>query len=210
VAAVRDQVVVLKSLAVSPVALVAERRSRTEPVEHCCGRFAGAPSDWLCGRLLVRRQEHPFDPGRCSSMTNVLRIRSHAELIASIPHTLGFRPESSMVCLAFGDGPTARLDLPGSPEEMHQFLGVLTDVYLHRHHASRMALVAYGEDGRACMQALASLGQALASGDPPRPEIGPVIWVNGDHWLDLLQGTRGTVDASTRTRMEPSSLYSAT
>ena len=35
-------------------------------------------------------------------MTNMLKIRSHDELISSIPHTLGFTPRG-MVCLAFGD-----------------------------------------------------------------------------------------------------------
>ena len=47
-------------------------------------------------------------------MTNVLKIRSHDDLIASIPHTLGFTPQG-MVCLAFGGGPTARLDIPSPP-----------------------------------------------------------------------------------------------
>ena len=54
-------------------------------------------------------------------MTNTLKISSHDELISSIPHTLGFTPRG-MVCLAFGDGPTARLDIPESPEEMGEFL----------------------------------------------------------------------------------------
>jgi hypothetical protein len=72
-------------------------------------------------------------------MTNVLKISSHDELISSIPHTLGFTPRG-VVCLAFGDGPTARLDLPESPEEMGGFLQVLTDVYLRRPalHVSRL------------------------------------------------------------------------
>ena len=70
-------------------------------------------------------------------MTNVLKISSHDELISSIPHTLGFTPVSSMVCLALGCGPTARLDIPESPEEMGEFLQALTDVYLHRHHPDR-------------------------------------------------------------------------
>jgi hypothetical protein len=115
-------------------------------------------------------------------MTNVLKISSHDELVSSIPHTLGFTPQG-MVCLAFGDGPTARLDIPESPEEMGEFLQALTDVYLHRHHPDRVALVAYGEDGRACVQALASLGEAL-------------------EWTDLLEGTRGTVDPGTRARID--------
>ena len=133
-------------------------------------------------------------------MTNVLRISSHDELIASIPHKMGFTPQG-MVCLAFGGGPTARLDIPGSPAEMDQFLQVLSDVYLHQHHPRRIALVAYGEDGPGCVQALAALGEALVSGDGRGPEVGPVLWVNGEQWTDVLEGTRGTVDPGAHARM---------
>src|SRR5688500_5526643 len=126
-------------------------------------------------------------------MTNVLKIGSHAELIASIPHTLGFTPQG-MVCLAFGGGPTARLDIPESPEEMVEFLQVLSDIYLHQHHPRRVALVAYGDDGSACVQALAALGEALVSGEGRGPDVGPMLWVNGEEWTDVLDGTRGTVD----------------
>jgi len=134
-------------------------------------------------------------------MTNVLKISSHEELISSIPHTLGFTPRG-MVCLAFGDGPTARLDIPESAEEMGEFLQTLADVYLHRHHPVRVALVAYGEDGRACVQALAALGEALVNSEVPGPDVGPILWVNGEEWTDLLEGTRGSVDPSTRARID--------
>ena len=100
-------------------------------------------------------------------MTNVLKISSHDELIASIPHTLGFTPQG-MVCLAFGGGPTARLDIPESPAEMEEFLQVLSDVYLHQHHPRRVALVAYGEDGPGCVQALAAFGGGTRQQRRPR------------------------------------------
>jgi hypothetical protein len=135
-------------------------------------------------------------------MTNVLKISSHDELISSIPHTLGFTPANSVVCLAFGDGPTARVDLPDSPEETGQWVQTLTDVYLHRHHPRRVALVAYGEDGRRCIEALAALGEALVRDEVGGPEVGPVLWVNGEEWTDLFQGTRGTVHPSARARID--------
>ncbi|MDP3892663.1 MAG: DUF4192 family protein [Nocardioides sp.] len=111
-------------------------------------------------------------------------------------------PAESMVCLSFGDGPTARVDLPDSPEEMGEWLQTLTDVYLHRHHPRRVAIVAYGEDGRRCVEALAALGDALVKGEVSGPDIGPVLWVNGDQWTDLLEGTQGTVDPSARARID--------
>lgn len=133
-------------------------------------------------------------------MTNVLKISSHDELIASIPHTLGFTPQG-MVCLAFGSGPTARLDIPESPEEMDEFVQVLSDVYRHQHHPRRVALVAYGEDGPGCVQALAALGEALVSGEGRGPDVGPMLWVNGEQWTDVIEGTRGNVDPGARARM---------
>jgi len=80
-------------------------------------------------------------------MTEALKISSHDELIAFIPHTLGFKPVESMVCIAIGGGPSARLDLPASRDELEPWLKTLTDVYLHTHHPARVALVAFGEDG---------------------------------------------------------------
>jgi hypothetical protein len=135
-------------------------------------------------------------------MTSSLKISSHAELIASIPHMLGFTPAESMVCLAIGDGPTTRLDLPGSPKEMGDWLRTLTDVYLNRHHPRRVALVAYGDEGRRCIEALAALGEALDRDEVRGPDVGPVLWVNGEQWTDLLEGTRGTVDPSARARID--------
>lgn len=135
-------------------------------------------------------------------MTSSLKISSRDELIASIPHTLGFTPSESMVCLSFGDGPTARLDLPESPGEMGAWLKTITDVYLHRHHPRRVALVAYGEDGRRCLEALAALGDALVRDEVRGPDVGPVLWVSGEQWTDLLEGTQGTVDPSARARID--------
>lgn len=135
-------------------------------------------------------------------MNNTLTIRSHDELIAYVPHALGFnRIESSMVCLAFGGGPTARLDLPDSPESMVPFLHQLSDVYLRRHPTRRVALIAFGEDGPACLEALAALGEALVNGDRG-PDVGPMLWVNGEEWFDVLDGTSGTVYPGTRARID--------
>ncbi|UUW92478.1 DUF4192 domain-containing protein [Pimelobacter simplex] len=135
-------------------------------------------------------------------MTGILKITSRDELIASIPHALGFAPSESMVCLSFGDGPTARIDLPDSHEDTGAWLQQLTDVYLNRHHPQRVALVAYGEDGRRCVEALAALGDALLTDGVVGPDVGPVLWVNGNQWTDLLEGTHGTVDPSARARID--------
>lgn len=130
-----------------------------------------------------------------------LAIDSPSDLIAYVPNLLGFHPESSMVCVAFGGGPTSRVDLPDSPEEMPDFLDMLCDVYLQHHPTRQVALLAFGDDSRACLEALAALGEALSS-DGRGPSIPAMLWVDGDEWLDVLDGTTGTVDPSSRLRMD--------
>lgn len=110
-------------------------------------------------------------------MNNTLKLRSHDELIAYVPHMLGFKKiESSMVCLAIGGGPSARLDLPDSPEAMGTFLHQLSDPYLRQHPTRRVALIAFGEDGRSCLEALTALGETLVNHDRG-PDVGPMLWV---------------------------------
>jgi hypothetical protein len=131
-------------------------------------------------------------------MAETLRISSHDELIAFIPHTLGFKPVESMVCIAIGGGPIARVDLPAARDEVEPWLKTFTNVYLHTHHPARVALVAFGDDGHLSVEALAALGSALSAG----PDVGPVLWVKDDQWTELLTATRGTLSPSARARMD--------
>lgn len=106
---------------------------------------------------------------------NTLTISSHDELISYVPHLLRFHPEG-MVCVPIGGGPVSRLDLPPSHKEMEPFLQTLSDVYLRRHPTQRIALLAYGDDGKACIEALSALGDRLVSGHRG-PDVGPMLWV---------------------------------
>lgn len=131
-------------------------------------------------------------------MAEVLKINSHDELIAAIPHSLGFRPDSSMVCVGVGGGPTARVDLPDTHDEMGPWLKTLTDVYLRAGGPARVALVAFDDNRQRTVGALAALAQALSGG----PEVGPVLWVRGEEWTEPVTGARGTVSASARARID--------
>lgn len=142
-------------------------------------------------RLLERVTTH---------MNDVLRVSSHDELIAFVPHALGFAPQG-MVCLAIGGGPIARVDIPELDEHLDGFIDVLTEVYLHQHRPRQIALVAYGDDESTCHRALAALHTALTRSGRG-PQVGPVLWVDGDRWNDLIAGTTGTVSSSARTRMD--------
>jgi hypothetical protein len=131
-------------------------------------------------RLLERVTTH---------MNDVLRVSSHDELIAFVPHALGFAPQG-MVCV----------DISELDEDLDGFIDVLTEVYLH-HQPRRIALLAYGDDEPTCHRALAALHAALTRGGRG-PEVGPVLWVDGDGWKDLIAGATGTVSSSARTRMD--------
>jgi hypothetical protein len=131
-------------------------------------------------------------------MAEALKISSHDELIAAVPHALGFRPVQSMVCLPIGGGPIARVDLPASDDELEPWLKTLTDVYLHKHRPARIALVAFGEDGSRTVEALAALGDALSAGI----DVGPILWVNGEEWTELLTATSGTLSPSAQARID--------
>jgi hypothetical protein len=145
----------------------------------------------------------PFKPSARAGdthMNDVLRVSSHDELIAFVPHALGFAPRG-MVCLAIGGGPIARVDIPELDEDLDGFIEVLTEVYLHHHQPRQIALVAYGDDEPTCQRALTALHTALTRGGRG-PEVGPVLWVDGDGWTDLIAGATGTVSSSARTRMD--------
>jgi len=131
-------------------------------------------------------------------VADALNITSYDELIATVPHTLGFKPVESMVCIAIGDGPTARLDLPASRDHLEPWLKTLTDVYLHTHHPTRVALVAFSKNGPRTLEALTALGDALSTG----PHVSPVLWVNGQEWIELLTATRGTLSPSAQARID--------
>ena len=139
-------------------------------------------------------------PWKVGSLMNTLTISSHDELISYVPHLLRFHPEG-MVCVPIGGGPVSRLDLPPSPRDMEPFLQTLSDVYLRRHPTQRIALLAYGDDGKACIEALSALGDRLVS-DHRGPDVGPMLWVDGEQWFDVLDGTSGTVDPAARARMD--------
>lgn len=73
--------------------------------------------------------------------------RSPIDLVAVVPHLLGFHPEESVVLLTFGAGEVfhARVDLPVDEDQQVAVAQMLTDVVL-RHRVPRVALVLYTDD----------------------------------------------------------------
>ena len=122
-------------------------------------------------------------------MDDAVTVTSPGELVALVPHLLGFRPAESMVCLAFGNAPVARVDLPTSESDIPDFVSALAEVY-GRLSGTPMALVAFSEDPRRALQALGPLVDRLGQGR----QLGPVLWVRA---MSSPSSTRSLGDAST-------------
>ncbi|GAC1378511.1 MAG: hypothetical protein NVSMB48_00080 [Marmoricola sp.] len=60
-----------------------------------------------------------------------LTIQSNDEVIAAVPHLMGFEPRESLVIVPVGGGraPVARLDLPASATDAHDVIEALTETY---------------------------------------------------------------------------------
>lgn len=131
-----------------------------------------------------------------------ITVRSHDELIAVVPHTLGFTPAESMVCLAVAGGPTARVDLPGPTEDVERWAQDLAGFYLYQHRPSHLALFAYGKDSDRCLGTLEALRGALNGEGGQGPTIPAAVWVNGDEWVDVVNDVSGRVDPAATSRID--------
>ncbi|RNL64914.1 DUF4192 domain-containing protein [Nocardioides marmoriginsengisoli] len=82
--------------------------------------------------------------------------RTPVDLLAVVPHVIGFHPEDSVVLLTFGELPEedqppsfhARVDLPASESDQRQVVGLLREV-VRRHGACAVAVLLYTEDPEA-------------------------------------------------------------
>ena len=73
--------------------------------------------------------------------------RGPVDLVAVVPHVLGFHPEDSVVLMTFGPGETfhARVDLPADADDQCAVVDMLADV-VARHGVGRIALLLYTSD----------------------------------------------------------------
>ena len=79
--------------------------------------------------------------------------RTPVDLLAVVPHVIGFHPEESVVLLTFGDSADedasppfhARVDLPSVESEQRRVVQLLRDV-VQRHQVLTVAVVVYTED----------------------------------------------------------------
>lgn len=135
-------------------------------------------------------------------MNNVMRVRGPGELVAAIPHLLGFVPEDSVVCVPLGGGgPVARLDHPHQPEDIGPAAAVLAAPYLRDRLDVAVVLLT---DDRAAAQ---KMSHALRRRPVGHVRVPLVLWVDGSTWTDLTTGESGEVPEATRKQLAAEAVF---
>lgn len=129
-----------------------------------------------------------------------LVVNSPDELVAAIPHVLGFTPSDSAVVVPLSkELPVARLDLPTSARDVDDFLDALTGPYArHATTGSAVAVVCFTEDAalaEAVSEQLAQRFQFVGVATKLRLAAG------SERWQDLDVGTGGPVTAQAALRV---------
>lgn len=126
------------------------------------------------------------------------------DLIAALPHVLGFHPQESMVLVPITAGlPVARIDLPRDEVDCFVAVGQLTAPFLRlaregdldATHA-KVAVVCLTADGQGAAVAASAITDALS------PAVGVTLklWADARTWTDLDTGDSGprTSEAASR------------
>ncbi|GAA5152174.1 hypothetical protein GCM10023340_32070 [Nocardioides marinquilinus] len=128
-----------------------------------------------------------------------LSVRSPDELIAVIPHLLGFKPEGSLVFLPMSSElPTARVDLPTTPHDREVVWKSIRDAYVrHAQPGSSLAIVCLTSD----RETATDVGHEFAARlDSIGIDTRVTLWADETRWADLDTGDMGlqTEDAPDR------------
>lgn len=136
-----------------------------------------------------------------------MKITAHGpdDLIAAIPHLLGFNPQESVVLVPFTRAlPVARIDVPHTAAERETATTQLARPFLTQVPNAgpdpRLAIVCLTEDGRAASQAAEAIAEALS----PHVAVLVKLWADERTWTDLDTGNSGvrTNEAATRLAAE--------
>lgn len=128
-------------------------------------------------------------------------VTSPDELLAALPHVLGFTPTESVVTVPLGSKlPVARIDIPRTADERRQVAKALQTGYVHHVGPSggMVAVVCVTEDRRAARvtsQTVADAFDRIGIDTPLR------LWATSDRWTDLNSGESGLRSAEASTRM---------
>lgn len=136
-------------------------------------------------------------------MVHQMTVRTPDELVAVVPHLLGFRPQDSIVLMPVRPGlPVARIDLPHTADDRDKMLDAIVKPYAsHAQIGAQVALVSYSDDPADADLASARLAGAL---EDAGIDTTTRIWANDKRWVDLDDGATGlrTPEAANRIAAE--------
>ncbi|TGN65147.1 DUF4192 domain-containing protein [Nocardioides eburneiflavus] len=129
-----------------------------------------------------------------------LVVQSPDELLAAVPHVLGFKPEESIVLVPFRPGlPISRVDLPRTAANREEVWDALSGPYgRHAWPGARLAIVCITEDRRSAELASQHLSNRLQ-------DVGITtdirLWSDGERWREFNTGHTGLQTPSTAERI---------
>lgn len=129
-----------------------------------------------------------------------LSISSPDELVAAIPHLLGFKPEESIVFLPMGsDLPVARVDLPTTPRDHEVMWRSIRDAYgRYSRPGSSVAIVCLTAD----REIATNVGHEFAARfDSIGIDTCVMLWADETRWADLDTGDMGLQTEAARERI---------
>lgn len=133
-------------------------------------------------------------------MDPVIVVRTPDELLAAVPHMLGFNPQESILVVPVSRGlPMSRVDLPRTPEDRAEVVRNLHGPYArHARPGAQVALVCLTEDRRSAELA----SQHVAAG-LEKAGVGTQarIWATDERWVEFNIGQAGNRTQETSTRI---------
>lgn len=135
-----------------------------------------------------------------------ISIRTPGDLVAAIPHLLGFQPEDSVVIVPTSRGlPVARIDFPHAAEDRERvWESIHSGFGRHARPDSSVAIVCLTNDHAEAASTARHLADRFAS-------IGVGVelqlWVANDRWSDLVTGANDVVTVASRERLAAASVF---
>lgn len=128
-----------------------------------------------------------------------LRVRTPDELIAAVPHLMGFRVENSMVVVPVDPGlPFARVDLPASAEERRGMVNSLMTAY-GRTGGGKVMLIGFADYPSRVEPVSRQLRESLVV---VGVHVGSRLWAGEEGWTDLDTGLGGSRTSEATSRID--------
>ena len=165
------------------------------------GPEGGIPSEEVEAAELHRPARGPSSADASAHLRGMnLSVRTPDELIAVLPHLLGFRPEESIVFLPMrSDLPVARVDVPTTGPDRDEVWNSIRDAYSrYAQPGSSVAIVCLTADRQLADQVAQDFAARLVTiGIDARIRI----WADDHRWCDLDSGLTGARTKAARDRV---------